>query len=160
MALSFTEKDVDELIDSYSMEIVEDINWKLVKGLRQYKFSVPVTSSNNHKKLKLRLTGTKSILSQAYSFSLLINNRRVRGLDPIGHIHKSPPSNKITQNPHKHKFTDEYGTAYAYFAKDISTFTDTELTLREFLVECKISFIGKYTPPKPVQLPFRAGGFK
>lgn len=111
---------------------------------------IPHENPNSH--LNLRLVGIKNAYAHRYSFLLLLDDLRIRALDPFKiHINRNPHREKIFP-PHKHKWCDLYKDTIAYHPDDITDPSNIELTFMQFVKECNITMEGKFNHPPQVQM--------
>lgn len=156
--MELNEADIDELFNQGQLAIKKDVKWKRKRGLSHYEFVVPVENRFRGEQLNLLLKGTKNCQTRDYSYCLLFNKQRIRSLDPYKrHTNRFPKKERI-EGTHKHKWCDQINSSYAYKPNDITDDTNMELTFREFLNECFITFTGKYTDPPPGQLQIHLEG--
>lgn len=152
MNLNLTEEEVDDLLVSGHLTITKNIHWRLKNGNSFYCFKVPVMYKHLEIKYSMELGGTKNPSISNYSFVLLLNGQRIRGLDPQGRHNNRPRGSKeiikYIIGLHKHKWIDPAYTTFAYVPLDITDTLDISLTFRQFLSECGIIFTGTFdTPP-------------
>ena len=142
-----TEQETDNLLQSGALYINGEIRWKLKNGRSHFEFRLKVDGSPHS--LELIATRNLSIASR-YSFALLLDGKRIRGLDPNSmHINHYPKREKI-KGIHKHKWKDECQDSFAYIPDDITT-TDIEEAFLAFIRDCNIRFDGTFVHPPPFQ---------
>lgn len=152
--ISLTEMEIDEILKKNEMKIKSDIKWNSRNNQNHYKFRIPVLTDNKKIKGNLFLVGTKNKESPSYSFSLLFEKERIRGLDPYqnnNHIFYLSGKKYKSRGLHKHKYTDEIQDNYSYRPKDITDPDNVEKTFHEFLKECNIKFEGNFENPPIIQ---------
>ena len=157
--MELNETDIDELFKEGHLTISKDVKWKPKKGLSHYEFVIPIDNYFRGETINLTLMGTKNCRTRDYSYCLLLNKQRIRGLDPYKkHTNRFPSKNRII-GTHKHKWCDQVNSSYAYKPTDITDVADMGLTFQQFLTECSITLVGKYTDPQPIQYNFHLEGF-
>jgi hypothetical protein len=151
MSMTLSEKDIDDLLFNGNLTIDKNIRWKLKSGQRYYEFRVPVLNTYQGNIQNLELIGTKNAQLNKYSFALMLDDRRIRGVCPyVSHINRHP-KREIVKAPHKHKWDDHCQDSYAYIPPDITNVKDIHQTFNEFLKECFIIHKGTFNPPPPTQ---------
>lgn len=151
MSMTLSEADVDELLNDGGLTIGKNIRWKMRKGQLFYEFRVPVLNQFRGEVLNLELVGTKNAQLHRYSFVLMLDNRRIRGLCPFGTHRNRHTKRGPVASPHKHKWTDHCQDSFVYSPNDISDVNDIPTTLVEFLKECGINLTVSFEPPPPTQ---------
>lgn len=152
--MEFTEASIEELLHEGNLTITKDIKWKPKNGLFHYEFVLPVENKFQGETINLTIKGTKNSQTKDYSYCLLLNRLRIRGLDPFKrHTNRIPVKERIN-GTHKHKWCDQINDTYAYKPIDITDVTNMRLTFHQFLAECNITLLGKYTDPPPIQYNF------
>ena len=138
-----SKEEIEDIVTKVHKEIVEQyINWEYKGGFCKFKVNV-----QNEEGYPLKLVGTYSLKTGAFSFAFLLGRRRIRGLDCGSKVHHNPDCQKI-KGIHKHKWTDEHQDRKAYVPKDIDC-SDVVEVFKAFLKECNISFRGTLRkPPK------------
>lgn len=151
MSMTLSESDVTELLEKGDLTVNRDISWRIKNGQRHYEFRVPVLNQFRGGVLNLELVGTKNTQLERYSFVLMLDNRRIRGLCPFErHVNRHPNRESIGA-PHKHKWSDHCQDSLAYVPEDITDVRDIARTFEEFLKECSITHIGNFKPPPTTQ---------
>jgi len=138
-----SEAEIDDLVKNVEKKIEKKvIDWDYDSRQKLFKFKVRVECGS----YPLRLIGTYNPRTGNYSFTLLLKDKRIRGLD-IGKmkLHRNLDGTLIRGN-HKHKWKDDSGSKYAYVPDDID-FSSIEKTFKGFLKECNIEFDGKFRKP-------------
>jgi len=153
--ISLTETEIDELLLNADMKINTKIRWKHKKNSNHFEFKIKIDTENEKLKGNLTLIGTKNKSYSGYSYALLFEKERVRGLDPNptkthSFIYKG--KRHKTKGIHKHKYSDEIYDNYSYKPDDISEPLNLEKSFYEFLDECNIKFDGEFELPPNGQL--------
>ena len=158
MTMEFNEADIEELFTHGQLTIRKDVKWRRKKGASHYEFVIPVENNFRGEMVNLTIMGTKNCQTRDYSYCLLFNKQRIRALDPFKrHTNRFPKKERI-EGTHKHKWCDQINSSYAYKPTDITDETDMALTFQQFLKECSITFIGKYSGSPPIQFQIHIEG--
>ncbi len=136
----FTEDEVNHVMGLRKwIEQEQKIEWCREEGYQQ--FELPIQCEEDY---KLRLVGTLTEATGYYKFNLFLGSYPIRMLH-IGKAHHNPDCGRVGQN-HKHKWTDEHQTRWAYEPEEID-FTDMEKAFWTFLEECRIEYRGAFVKP-------------
>lgn len=116
----------------------DTITWEM-RGQGRFYLKAPVRRSNGEE-MTIRAYFNSS--TEKYSFALLYRGTiLIRRWD--FHYHENPGQNgeKFRWEPHKHKWTQDFGEELAYPVADVPT-NDVEKALYAFLKECNIKIVG------------------
>jgi hypothetical protein len=141
--VKLTENEV-EAVMATAKEVKESVTWR-DKHHPDWMESQLVVSHAGVGQMKLILSLSKD--QRKATFSVNYRGERVRSLDIGGdHMNPAPDLTRFVREIHKHKYTEEFGSSWAYRPTDITT-CEPEQAFREFCSECKIDFTGNWSNP-------------
>jgi hypothetical protein len=142
-AFKITKADCDRVL-AISKDITHDLSWSVKPNRAWVEASLPIKSEFPGD-LELRIT-VNTILPSKFSFSILLNQIRIKSLDVNGsHSNKCTDQKIWAGETHKHDWSQVCPDGHAYTPTDITGST-VQAVLNQFCQECKIVFTGKYQP--------------
>lgn len=145
-----TEHEIDQILRA-PIKILDNVIWQKKQNNIWFESILKVIHPQRGIRLEMRLS-VNDLDRNKYSFSLLWDIHRIRGLD-LGGSHKNnhTDNNRWNQELHKHKWTDTCRGSWAYTPQNFPIQTIEE-SFKEFCRESGISFNGKWSNPPHSQM--------
>jgi len=145
--MTFTESDLDVILDNETKIISCDIQWQADEDHSPaVEFLVPINSDLGY---QLKIRGSYNSKCKTFGFAMLLGGHgRIYGLD-IGTDHRNPKQKERIGKIHKHKWSNIYKDKQAYVPNDITKgVCDVVKIWKEFCIEAKIRHEGELQLPR------------